>query len=475
MKWIRVYNGTGMYEEDTAILMRVLRQHVDETIYNVGTITPDEIVNDTLTTQTTVLLAIGGGYDLGLIQALGHRGMNNIQEYVRAGGSYLGICSGAYFACDRIEFDKDGPLEVVGERFLKFYPDAMIGPLYKPYNYKNRSGASLAQINFAEELPHRPETMAVLPDTDIFSLNRMNHCSHVVPRSTTCESHPHCHEFHSECDKSQPNCVSSQQQCNEFQHHDKSQLISGCKTSYQPHLDESQPHLDKCHTSRRPHLNESQSHHDKSHTTHQPGLDESQSYFDKCHASRQPHLDESQSHLDKSHTSHQLHLDESRSHLGKCHTSHQLPPDEPQPHLDKCHTSQHVVTEQSKKPSDESTNRSLNRQPPFCCKVFFNGGGYFQEPTDGHISPDQIQVLSRYLDLPGHPAAIVLCKFGNGTAVLSGAHLEYHSQDIDDGDTTVADFLPILDQYACGREHMMKSILHLLNVGTKKDTHCYST
>lgn len=45
MKWIRVYNGTGMYEEDTAILMRVLRQHVDETIYNVGTITPDEIVN----------------------------------------------------------------------------------------------------------------------------------------------------------------------------------------------------------------------------------------------------------------------------------------------------------------------------------------------------------------------------------------------------------------------------------------------
>lgn len=72
--------------------------------------------------KDVALLAIGGGYDLGLIEALGACGMKNIQDYVMAGGSYLGICSGAYFACDRIEFDKSGPQEVVGERFLKFYP-----------------------------------------------------------------------------------------------------------------------------------------------------------------------------------------------------------------------------------------------------------------------------------------------------------------------------------------------------------------
>ncbi len=67
-------------------------------------------------------IALGGGYDLGYINALGKAGMSQIQDYVREGGSYLGLCAGAYFACDYIEFDKGGPLEVVGERWLKFFP-----------------------------------------------------------------------------------------------------------------------------------------------------------------------------------------------------------------------------------------------------------------------------------------------------------------------------------------------------------------
>ena len=70
--------------------------------------------------EGTALLAIGGGYDLGLIEALGPVGMANIEQYVSAGGCYLGVCAGAYLACDRIEFDKGGPLEVLGERPLKF-------------------------------------------------------------------------------------------------------------------------------------------------------------------------------------------------------------------------------------------------------------------------------------------------------------------------------------------------------------------
>lgn len=68
------------------------------------------------------MLAIGGGYDLGLIKALGETGMTNIRNFIHDGGSYLGICSGAYFACDRIEFDKDGPQQVIGDRHLKFFP-----------------------------------------------------------------------------------------------------------------------------------------------------------------------------------------------------------------------------------------------------------------------------------------------------------------------------------------------------------------
>ena len=72
--------------------------------------------------QAAAAIALGGGYDLGFINALGEPGMSQIQDYVKAGGSYLGVCAGAYFACDYIEFDKGGPLEVCGERWLKFFP-----------------------------------------------------------------------------------------------------------------------------------------------------------------------------------------------------------------------------------------------------------------------------------------------------------------------------------------------------------------
>lgn len=68
------------------------------------------------------VICFGGGYDLGFLSALGNEGIRLIREYVHSGGNYLGMCAGAYFACNYIEFDKDGPLEVVGNRDLRFYP-----------------------------------------------------------------------------------------------------------------------------------------------------------------------------------------------------------------------------------------------------------------------------------------------------------------------------------------------------------------
>ncbi len=71
--------------------------------------------------DNTAMLAFGGGYDRGFIEALGVKGMRKIKEYVVQGGSYLGICAGGYFGCRHIEFDKGGPLEVCGDRPLTFY------------------------------------------------------------------------------------------------------------------------------------------------------------------------------------------------------------------------------------------------------------------------------------------------------------------------------------------------------------------
>ena len=68
------------------------------------------------------LIAFGGGFDLGFVQALGDQGQAHVRDYVRLGGSYLGFCAGGYFGADYIEFDKGGPDEVVGPRQLKFFP-----------------------------------------------------------------------------------------------------------------------------------------------------------------------------------------------------------------------------------------------------------------------------------------------------------------------------------------------------------------
>lgn len=63
-----------------------------------------------------------GGFDRGFIRALGDTGAEIIRQYVWNGGSYLGVGAGGYYACDYIEFDMGGPLQVEGPRPLKFFP-----------------------------------------------------------------------------------------------------------------------------------------------------------------------------------------------------------------------------------------------------------------------------------------------------------------------------------------------------------------
>ena len=72
--------------------------------------------------ESAALLVIGGGYDLGFLRALGPDGAALVKSYVETGGSYLGLCAGAYFASAQVTFDKGGDLEVCGPRPLGFFP-----------------------------------------------------------------------------------------------------------------------------------------------------------------------------------------------------------------------------------------------------------------------------------------------------------------------------------------------------------------
>lgn len=99
------------------------------------------------------LLIIPGGRDVFYHSALDGIGTDKIRAFVEAGGNYLGICAGAYFACRAIEFEKGGALEVCAPRSLQFFPGIAQGPAYGPnkYSYENAKGAEAARISWKSQ------------------------------------------------------------------------------------------------------------------------------------------------------------------------------------------------------------------------------------------------------------------------------------------------------------------------------------
>ncbi|KAG9126083.1 biotin holocarboxylase synthetase [Ceratobasidium sp. 392] len=91
------------------------------------------------------LLVIPGGRDLPYVQHLA-KSIQKIKDFVNNGGAYLGICAGAYFGSARVEWEVGSPLEVVGDRALKFYPGTCRGCAYPGFEYESEKGAQLLDI-----------------------------------------------------------------------------------------------------------------------------------------------------------------------------------------------------------------------------------------------------------------------------------------------------------------------------------------
>lgn len=102
--------------------------------------------------KNAYLLVIPGGADLLYEEKLNGKGNIAIKNFVKEGGKYLGICAGSYYASSEIEFDKGGPLEVLGGRELAFFQGKAIGPALSYYNYTSHEGATAARISFKFEL-----------------------------------------------------------------------------------------------------------------------------------------------------------------------------------------------------------------------------------------------------------------------------------------------------------------------------------
>ncbi|XP_041365199.1 biotin--protein ligase-like [Gigantopelta aegis] len=153
-----VYNGLGVSDVCRDQLFKTLSTLIHPDYHVVEYIKPEEIQCG-LWKRNAALITFGGGYDEGFIGALRKEGLKQVQTYVESGGSYLGLCAGGYFGCDRIEFDKHGPLQVCDERHLKFFPGICRGPVFPGFKYRSFKGASAASVTY-KPLSGQPVTFS---------------------------------------------------------------------------------------------------------------------------------------------------------------------------------------------------------------------------------------------------------------------------------------------------------------------------
>jgi biotin--protein ligase len=118
--------------------------------HRVQSIRAEEIVDGVWLADTNVL-CVPGGASIPYAKKLNGKGNENIRAFVENGGAYFGICAGAYYGADRIEFDKGGPLEVICENELQFFKVAAIGPAFGKFDYSTyrHVAASSNIINFS--------------------------------------------------------------------------------------------------------------------------------------------------------------------------------------------------------------------------------------------------------------------------------------------------------------------------------------
>ena len=153
---IYIYSDEGVSSESLMQTISTFNSLLKK--YVVKTINAIQVKNSNWY-ENAILFVMPGGADLPYAKALNGEGNSSIKRYVKNGGAFLGICAGSYYSSSYVEFDKDGPLEVVGGRELSFFEGKAIGPIFAPYDYTTQSSSKAAKIHIIENS---------LPDTTVF-------------------------------------------------------------------------------------------------------------------------------------------------------------------------------------------------------------------------------------------------------------------------------------------------------------------
>lgn len=115
-----IHNNTHLY----IAIAKTIPQH------SVGFCTSGMILAGCL--DTCDLLIMPGGADLYYCEKLDGKGNQIIRDFVANGGTYLGICAGAYYGCTALDWNRG---EINGTRELAFYQGTATGPVYDWVEY----------------------------------------------------------------------------------------------------------------------------------------------------------------------------------------------------------------------------------------------------------------------------------------------------------------------------------------------------
>jgi biotin--protein ligase len=109
-------------------------------------LSPEEVIEGKWIHHYTHFI-MPGGRDRPYHAALSGRGNERLRAFVEQGGTYIGLCAGAYYGASRIEFALGTPLEIVETRELAFFPGVASGPAFGTYDYNSNLGARAALIS----------------------------------------------------------------------------------------------------------------------------------------------------------------------------------------------------------------------------------------------------------------------------------------------------------------------------------------
>lgn len=89
-----VYYGGGAGKDNSDLLVKAGKRLEGAVV---EPISPEEVGTKDLSQYDIIVFA--GGSGSGQAKAIGEKGLEAVRSYVKNGGSYLGICAGAYLAC----------------------------------------------------------------------------------------------------------------------------------------------------------------------------------------------------------------------------------------------------------------------------------------------------------------------------------------------------------------------------------------